>query len=134
MVNRMLFNHIPYAAIVAALADLDIIVTERNISNWKTRGGYKEWCDAQDRALEIRLLQDNLTEYLHKNELQTIVGPVRYGPDGEWSNPRVVQAQFRGVTDKNVDQFRQPGKQVVLYPPQYKTGNVVSPFEKARGK
>jgi len=75
-----------------------------------------------------------LADYLHKNELKTIVGPIRYGPDGEWAAPRVVQAQFRGVVDKNVDQFRQPGKQVVLYPPQYKTGDVVAPFEKARGK
>src|SRR5712692_7825133 len=75
-----------------------------------------------------------LADYLHKNELKTIVGPIRYGPDGEWSNPRVVQAQFRGIADKNVDQFRQTGKQIVLYPPQYKTGDVLAPFEKARGK
>jgi branched-chain amino acid transport system substrate-binding protein len=75
-----------------------------------------------------------LAEYLRKNEMQTIVGPIRYGPDGEWANARVVQAQFRGVTDKNTEQFRQVGKQVVLYPPQYKTGDVVAPFEKARGK
>jgi branched-chain amino acid transport system substrate-binding protein len=33
-----------------------------------------------------------------------------------------------------VEQFRQPGKQVVLYPSQYKTGDVIAPFEKARGK
>ena len=46
----------------------------------------------------------------------------------------MVQAQFRGVADKNLDQFRQPGKQVVLYPDAYKTGTVVAPFEKARGK
>jgi branched-chain amino acid transport system substrate-binding protein len=46
----------------------------------------------------------------------------------------VVQAQFRGVTDKDMEQFRQPTKQVVLYPPQYKTGDVIAPFEKARGK
>jgi branched-chain amino acid transport system substrate-binding protein len=31
-----------------------------------------------------------------------------------------------------MDQFRQPGKQVVLYPDAYKTGDVVAPFEKAR--
>ena len=73
-----------------------------------------------------------LAEYLHKNEMKTIVGPIKYGPDGEWANPRVVQAQFRGVADKNMDQFRQPGKQVVLYPNAYKTGEVVAPFEKAR--
>jgi branched-chain amino acid transport system substrate-binding protein len=73
-----------------------------------------------------------LANYLRKNEMKTIVGPIRFGPDGEWANPRVVQAQFRGVVDKNVDQFRKPGTQVVLYPPQYKTGEVIAPFEKAR--
>jgi branched-chain amino acid transport system substrate-binding protein len=75
-----------------------------------------------------------IADYLRKNTMNTIVGPIKYGPDGEWANPRVVQAQFRGIVDKNVDQFKQPGKQVVLYPDAYKTGEVVAPFEKARGK
>ena len=75
-----------------------------------------------------------LADYLHKNEMKTIVGPIRYGPDGEWANARVVQAQFRGVTDKDMEQFRQTGRQIVLYPDPYKTGDVVAPFEKARGK
>jgi branched-chain amino acid transport system substrate-binding protein len=75
-----------------------------------------------------------IADYLRKNEMKTIVGPIRYGPDGEWANPRVVQAQFRGIVDKNVDQFKQPGKQVVIGPDQFKTGDVVAPFEKARGK
>jgi len=75
-----------------------------------------------------------LADYIRKNEMKTIVGPIRYGPDGEWATPRVVQAQFRGVVDKNMEQFRQPGKQVVLYPDQFRTGDVVAPFEKARGK
>jgi branched-chain amino acid transport system substrate-binding protein len=75
-----------------------------------------------------------LAAYLRKNEMKTMVGPIRYGPDGEWANARVVQAQFRGVVDKNLDQFRQPGKQVVVFPQTYKTGDVITPFEKARGK
>src|SRR5512145_773134 len=73
-----------------------------------------------------------LADYLRSNQMSTIVGPVHYGKDGEWANARVVQAQFRGVVDKNMDQFRKPGTQVVLYPEQYKTGEVVAPFEKAR--
>jgi branched-chain amino acid transport system substrate-binding protein len=75
-----------------------------------------------------------LADYIRKNEMKTIVGPIRYGPDGEWANPRVVQAQFRGVVDKNVEQFRDPKKFVVLYPDTFKTGDVIAPFEKARGK
>ena len=75
-----------------------------------------------------------LADYLRSNEMKTIVGPIRYGPGGEWANARVVQAQFRSVTDKNMEQFREAGKQVVLYPPEYATGQIVAPFEKARGK
>ncbi|OGA71654.1 MAG: branched-chain amino acid ABC transporter substrate-binding protein [Betaproteobacteria bacterium RIFCSPLOWO2_12_FULL_65_14] len=73
-----------------------------------------------------------MAEYLRKNEMKTIVGPIRYDKSGEWANPRVVQAQFRGVVDKDIEQFRKPGKQVVVYPDQYKTGDVIAPFEKAR--
>ncbi len=73
-----------------------------------------------------------LADYLRKNEMKTIVGPIRYGPDGERASPRVVQAQFRGVVDKNLDQFKQPGKQVVISPDNVKMGDVVAPFEKAR--
>ncbi len=73
-----------------------------------------------------------LADWLHKNEVHTIVGPIHWGKDGEWAQARVVQAQFRGVHDKDVEQFRQPGKQVVIYPEAYKTGEVVTPFEKAR--
>jgi len=73
-----------------------------------------------------------LADYLRKNEMKTIVGPIRYGPDGEWANARVVQAQFRGVAANDMEQFRKPGKQVVLYPEAYKTGDLAAPFEKAR--
>ncbi len=75
-----------------------------------------------------------LADYIRKNEMKTIVGPIRYGPDGEWANPRVVQMQFRGVVDKNVEQFRDPKKYVILFPEQFKNGEVIAPFEKARGK
>src|SRR6185503_18174296 len=73
-----------------------------------------------------------LATWLHANEVKTVVGPIRWNKDGEWANARVVQAQFRGIADKDVEQFRQKGKQVVVYPEAYKTGDVITPFEKAR--
>ena len=73
-----------------------------------------------------------LAAYLRKNEMRTIVGPIRYGADGEWVNPRVILTQFRGVVDKNVDQFTQAGKQVVVAPDSVKTGEPAAPFERAR--
>ena len=73
-----------------------------------------------------------LADYLRANELKTIVGQVRFGKDGEWANARIVTIQFRGVADKNIEQFRQPGRQVILEPAQFKTGDLVQPLDKAR--
>jgi branched-chain amino acid transport system substrate-binding protein len=73
-----------------------------------------------------------LADYMHKNELQTIVGPVRFGPDGERSNTRLITVQFRGVKDKDQEQFRSPSKQVILAPASDKTGNFIAPFLKAK--
>ena len=72
-----------------------------------------------------------LADYLRTNELKTIVGPIAFAPDGERKVTATLQAQFRGVVDKNVDQFRDPGKQVILFPDNLKTGEVIVPFEAA---
>jgi branched-chain amino acid transport system substrate-binding protein len=76
--------------------------------------------------------QKKMAAWLHSHEVKTIVGPIRWDKTGEWANPRVVQAQFRGVVDKDLEQWRKPGKQVVVYPDAYKTGEVITPFDKAR--
>jgi branched-chain amino acid transport system substrate-binding protein len=78
--------------------------------------------------------QKKLAQYLHSHTMQTIVGPISYNKDGEWAQSRMLMIQFRDIKDKNLEQWRQPGKQVVLYPSQYKTGEAVMPFDKARGK
>ena len=76
--------------------------------------------------------QKAMAKYLHENEIKTIVGPMSFGPDGERKENAVLQAQFRGVTDKNIDQFRASGKQVILFPEKLKSGDLVTPFEAAR--
>jgi branched-chain amino acid transport system substrate-binding protein len=73
-----------------------------------------------------------LADYFRKNEMKTIVGNYKYGPDGERATPNIVTIQFRDIVDKNVEQFRQPGKQMVLEPSGYKGGELVFPYEKAR--
>ena len=73
-----------------------------------------------------------LAAWLHKNEVKTIVGPISWGPDGERAKPSVPMVQFRNIADKNVDQFKGPGKQVIVYPPQFKGGEAIVPYDKAR--
>jgi branched-chain amino acid transport system substrate-binding protein len=76
--------------------------------------------------------QKAMAKYLRENEHQTIVGPIAFSADGERKETATVLAQFRGVIDKNAEQFREAGKQVILFPPRLVTGEVVTPFEKAR--
>jgi branched-chain amino acid transport system substrate-binding protein len=76
--------------------------------------------------------QKGLAKYLRENEHKTIVGPIAFAPDGEWKQTATLQAQFRGVKDKNVEQFRTAGKQVILFPERMKTGDLITPFEAAR--
>jgi branched-chain amino acid transport system substrate-binding protein len=73
-----------------------------------------------------------LAKWLHSHEVKTIVGPISWGPDGERAKPSVPMVQFRGLKDKDVEQFRETGKQVIVYPPQFKGGDAVFPYEKAR--
>ena len=72
-----------------------------------------------------------LAKYLREHEIKTIVGTIRYGPTGEWANPRIVYVQFRDIADKNLDQFRNAGKQVIVAPDAFKTGEV-SVFNQVR--
>ena len=76
--------------------------------------------------------QKTLAKYLRENVHQTIIGPIAYSADGEWKETATLEAQFRGVVDKNINQFRSSGRQVILFPDRLKTGDLIFPFEAAR--
>lgn len=73
-----------------------------------------------------------MAEWLHHNSVDTIVGPIKYGPDGNWVENRLVWGQYRDVQDKNIDQFREAGKQIIVQPEALATGKLITPYKKAR--
>jgi branched-chain amino acid transport system substrate-binding protein len=72
--------------------------------------------------------QDKLADYIHKNSFKTIVGDISYGPDGEWSKPRVLEVQFQNIKGNDIEQFKDIKTEIIISPPEYKTGNVIAPF------
>lgn len=75
---------------------------------------------------------EKIAEYMHKSTFDTAVGKIKFGKDGEWDRSRVVMIQFQGVKAGGVEQFKDLSTQVVVYPPDLKSGNLIYPFEKAR--
>jgi branched-chain amino acid transport system substrate-binding protein len=71
-----------------------------------------------------------LADYIHKSAFNTIVGEIRFDEKGEWAKPRLLLVQFQNVDGNNLDQYRTAGKQVILYPPEYKDGELQHPFAK----
>jgi branched-chain amino acid transport system substrate-binding protein len=72
--------------------------------------------------------QAKLAAYLHQTTFKTIVGDVKFADNGEWEKGRVLFVQYQGVVGNDINQFRQPGKVVILYPPEYKSGKLIYPY------
>ena len=73
--------------------------------------------------------QGKLADHMHKSTYDTVVGKVKFGKNGEWATTRVLQVQFRDVQKDNVEQFAGPGKRIVVYPKEWKSGEMVYPYK-----
>ncbi len=84
-----------------------------------------------DAIAAVKSLDDEkLADYLRKTTFKTVVGDVKFGAKGEWAEERMLLIQFQNVKDSSVDAFRDLSTEVILYPPQYKSGDVIYPYER----
>jgi branched-chain amino acid transport system substrate-binding protein len=73
--------------------------------------------------------QQKLADYIRDNEHDTVVGKVKFGENGEWVKSRALMIQFQGVKDgDNLEQFTQPATRVVLFPKDWKSGEINYPY------
>jgi len=75
--------------------------------------------------------QSRIADYIHRTVFQTVVGEVQFSEIGEWKKSRILFVQYRHLQRGDVAQFRQPGRAVIIYPPELKSGELVYPLEKA---
>jgi branched-chain amino acid transport system substrate-binding protein len=72
-----------------------------------------------------------IAAWLHANPVQTIVGPIRFGAKGEWTDNRVLMSQFQDVANNDLAQFRTPGKLAIVAPDRFRSGAFKHPFATA---
>jgi branched-chain amino acid transport system substrate-binding protein len=75
---------------------------------------------------------DTLAAYIRQTTFDTVIGPISFGADGEWTTPRIICIQFQGIAGGDLEQFKDWSRQVVVYPREYKSGNLLYPFDKAQ--
>jgi branched-chain amino acid transport system substrate-binding protein len=95
--------------------------------------GYAE-LEVLAQAIEATggLDQKKLAEHMHKATFHTIIGDVSFGPTGEQPVSGSIFVQYRGVEGNDIDQFKNPGKEVILYPERLKSGTLKYPYTEAR--
>jgi branched-chain amino acid transport system substrate-binding protein len=76
--------------------------------------------------------QAKIAEDIHKNTFHTIVGDVKFAENGEWEKSRLIFVQYRGVSGSDVNQFKDPGKAVIVYPPELRSGKFIYPYGEAQ--
>jgi branched-chain amino acid transport system substrate-binding protein len=75
-----------------------------------------------------RIDQAALAADMRAHEFDTIVGPIRFGKDGEWSEERNLMVQFQGIRDGDLEKYKRPGTKVILYPASLRSGTLRTPY------
>jgi len=79
------------------------------------------------------LKDDVLAAYMHRATFKTVVGDITFGENGEWTEDHMLSAQFQNITSNSVEEFRDLTTEVVVYPPQLKSGALIYPYANAVG-
>jgi len=77
---------------------------------------------------------DKLADYIRSATFNTVVGDVKFGKQGEWAEERTLAAQFQNIKGNSIEEFRDLKTEVILYPPQFKSGEAIYPYENAIAK
>jgi branched-chain amino acid transport system substrate-binding protein len=72
--------------------------------------------------------QDKLADYIRTHTFKTVVGDVTFGNKGEWAKSRILTVQFQNISGTSVEDFRDGRGETVVWPDQYKNGDVILPY------
>jgi branched-chain amino acid transport system substrate-binding protein len=86
------------------------------------------------QAIEAtKSLQDaKLGDYMRSAIFPTVVGEIKFGPNGELSKPLVVAVQFHDIKSDDLQPFKDLSVVTILGPKEHKTGEVIYPYERAK--
>jgi branched-chain amino acid transport system substrate-binding protein len=73
-----------------------------------------------------------LAAYTRDAIFHTVVGDIKFGKGGGWTEPRLLTVQYQQLTDNSIGQFKDAKSQVVLMPEGLSSGNIIYPYIKSK--
>jgi branched-chain amino acid transport system substrate-binding protein len=73
-----------------------------------------------------------LSEYAHQAAFSTLVGDVRFGNDGSWTESRVLTVQFRSIQTNDIEQFKSTAVEAVVSPAGPAAPPLIYPYAAAK--
>jgi branched-chain amino acid transport system substrate-binding protein len=72
-----------------------------------------------------------LAQFTRDHSFKTILGELKFGPGGGWSEARVLQVQYRNIKDNDLANFSRADTQAVVWPPSLASDALIYPYAKA---
>jgi len=73
-----------------------------------------------------------LARFTRDHPFKTILGDVKFGTGGGWSEARVLQVQYRNINGNDLSNFKRADTQAVVWPRALASAPLIYPYAKAR--
>jgi len=75
---------------------------------------------------------DKIADYFRTATFKTIMGDVKFGAQGEWTESRFLVVQYHGIKGNDIEQFKGMNVQTIVGPKRFETGKLIYPYDKAK--
>jgi branched-chain amino acid transport system substrate-binding protein len=73
-----------------------------------------------------------LAQFTRDASFKTVVGDVKFGKGGGWSEARVLQVQYQNIKGADLSEFKDASTQAVVWPPRLASGALIYPYAEAK--
>jgi branched-chain amino acid transport system substrate-binding protein len=80
----------------------------------------------------VSLDDARLAQFTRENWFKTVVGDVRFGAGGGWSEARVLEVQYQNIKGADLAEFKDARTQAVVWPSSLASGTLIYPYAKAK--
>jgi branched-chain amino acid transport system substrate-binding protein len=73
-----------------------------------------------------------LAQFTRDRSFKTILGDVKFGVGGGWTEARVLQVQYRNIRSNELSEFKDARTQAVVWPPSLASAALIYPYADAK--